>query len=160
MTEREEAAAADEERLTDGTGDEAVAVEETTPPEEPLVEEGAAVEAEGDGADDEAEVTPEQLLMDVVPRVEADSEVARKLAVLEAIIYVTDEPLSAEQISKALGEPLTDVRFLLDQLVDEYSKPHHGLTVRELAGGYKMTTKPEYPEGAQPAWVTVPAPVV
>lgn len=98
--------------------------------------------AEGD------ELSPEQLLMDVV-QPERDDEVARKLAVLEAVVYVTDEPLSAEQIAKALGEPLPDVRLLLDKLVEEYNRPEHGLTVREVAGGFKMATKPEHHEAVR-----------
>ena len=38
------------------------------------------------------------------------------------------------------------IRPLLDELVAEYNRPGHGLTVRELAGGYKMATKPEHHE--------------
>ena len=34
----------------------------------------------------------------------------------------------------------------LDKLVAEYNQPNHGLTVREVAGGYKMSTKPEHHE--------------
>jgi segregation and condensation protein B len=97
----------------------------------------------------EGEVTPEQLLIDVPIEPDEDSEVARKLAVLEAVVYVTDEPLSAEQIAKALGEPLIDVKLLLDKLVEEYNRPHHGLTVREVAGGFKITTKPEHHEAVR-----------
>ncbi|HYO83288.1 MAG TPA: SMC-Scp complex subunit ScpB [Bryobacteraceae bacterium] len=95
------------------------------------------------------DITPEQLLIDVAPEAEGDAEVARKLAILEAVVYVTDEPLSPEQIAKALGEPLTDVKLLLDRLVEEYNRPHHGLTVREVAGGFKITTKPEHHEAVR-----------
>ena len=67
-------------------------------------------------------------------------------AMLEAIVYVTDEPLTADQIADALGEPRLRVSALLDKLVAEYNQPNHGLTVREVAGGYKMSTKPEHHE--------------
>ena len=76
----------------------------------------------------------------------AESEM---LAVLEAIVYITDEPLSAKQIADALQKPLDYVKTLLDKLVDEFNKPHHGLTVKEVAGGYKMTTKPEHHEAVR-----------
>jgi segregation and condensation protein B len=64
-------------------------------------------------------------------------------------VYVTDEPLTAQQIASALDKPLPDVRRLLDKLVDEYNQPQHGLTVREVAGGYKMATKPEHHEAVR-----------
>lgn len=67
-------------------------------------------------------------------------------AIIEAAIYVTDEPLTAEQIAAALEQPLERVREILNQLVSEYAAPERGLAVRELAGGYKMSTKPEHHE--------------
>jgi segregation and condensation protein B len=67
-------------------------------------------------------------------------------AVIEAAIYITDEPLSAEQIATAVEQPLEQVRILLNQLVAEYAAPDHGLSIREVAGGYKMATKPEHHE--------------
>jgi len=74
---------------------------------------------------------------------------AVELAILEAIVYVTDEPLGLQQIANALGKPTEHVRGLLERLVAEYSKPEHGLMVREVAGGYKMATKPEHHEAVR-----------
>src|SRR6202166_322590 len=67
-------------------------------------------------------------------------------AVLEAIVYVTEEPLSAIQIADALGEPRERVEKLLEHLVAEFDRPEHGVTIREVAGGYKMATKAEHHE--------------
>jgi segregation and condensation protein B len=67
-------------------------------------------------------------------------------AVIEAIVYITDEPLSAAQIAAALQQPKEVVEKLLEELAAEYAKPAHGLTIREIAGGYKMATKPEFHE--------------
>ncbi|HLH71696.1 MAG TPA: SMC-Scp complex subunit ScpB, partial [Chloroflexota bacterium] len=75
-----------------------------------------------------------------------DDPDAGKRALLEAIVYITEEPLTSEQIAMALGEPKAEVERLLQQLVEEYAKPGHGLTVREVAGGFKMGTKPEHHE--------------
>ena len=74
------------------------------------------------------------------------TEDANLRAVLEAIIYVTEEPLSAAQIAGALGEPLDRVEKMLALLVADFERPEHGVTVRELAGGYKMGTKAEHHE--------------
>nr|AUN37686.1 segregation and condensation protein B [uncultured bacterium] len=41
------------------------------------------------------------------------------------------------------------MKRLLDQLVEEYAKPEHGLTIREIAGGYKMATKAEHHESVR-----------
>jgi segregation and condensation protein B len=68
-------------------------------------------------------------------------------SLLEAIVYITDEPLSAQQIATAIERPLDQVQKGLDKLVELYEGPEHGLTIRELAGGYKMGTKPEHHEG-------------
>ena len=35
-------------------------------------------------------------------------------------------------------------RSILDQLIDDYSTPDRGLEIREVAGGYRLATKPEY----------------
>jgi segregation and condensation protein B len=67
-------------------------------------------------------------------------------ALLEAIVYITEEPLSLTQITTALNQPRERVQKILDELVAEYDKSEHGVTMREVAGGYKMTTKPEHHE--------------
>ncbi len=67
-------------------------------------------------------------------------------AVIEAATYITDEPLTAEQIATAVQQPLERVKEILGQLVSEYSASDRGLSIRELAGGYKMSTKPEHHE--------------
>jgi segregation and condensation protein B len=66
--------------------------------------------------------------------------------VVEAVIYVTDEPLSADQIATALQQPAARIGRVLEELTAEYNKSEHGLTIREVAGGYKMSTKPEHHE--------------
>jgi segregation and condensation protein B len=70
-------------------------------------------------------------------------------AVLEAIVYVTEEPLTKAQIASALGQPPELIEKLLAELTAEYEKPEHGLTVRQVAGGYKMATKAEHHEAVR-----------
>src|SRR5579885_3733555 len=79
----------------------------------------------------------------------AAGEESELKAILEAIVYVTDEPLSAQQIAAALGHPIDKVKRVLDELVAEFAKPEHGLSIREVAGGYKMSTKAEHHEAAR-----------
>jgi len=65
-------------------------------------------------------------------------------AILEAIVYVADEPLTLAQIAASLQRPTERVKELLDQLIAEFDQPGHGVSIREVAGGYKMATKPEH----------------
>jgi segregation and condensation protein B len=67
-------------------------------------------------------------------------------AVIEGAIYITDEPLTAVQIAAAVQQPVELVKELLLELVSAYAVPERGICIRELAGGYKMSTKPEHHE--------------
>ena len=75
---------------------------------------------------------------------------------LEAIIYAAETPITLEQIiplvkDSVLAEaPEIDaaeirsrVRAAIEELVAEYSGPSHGIEIRQVAGGYRMSTKPE-----------------
>jgi len=70
-------------------------------------------------------------------------------AVIEALVYVAEEPLTVVQIANALVQPAERVQELIAQLAAEFEKPEHGVAVREVAGGYKMTTKPEHHEAVR-----------
>ena len=82
----------------------------------------------------------------VEPPAPAENNEAAVKAVIEAAIYITDEPLTADQIAAAVEQPLDRVKEILAQLVTAYSAPDRGLSIREIAGGYKMSTKPEHHE--------------
>jgi segregation and condensation protein B len=70
-------------------------------------------------------------------------------AVLEAIVYVAEEPLTLAQIAAALQQPADRIRQLLDELIVEFDEPRHGVSIREVAGGYKMATKAEHHEAVR-----------
>jgi segregation and condensation protein B len=65
-------------------------------------------------------------------------------ALLEAIVYVAEEPLSAGQIAEGLGLPAELVQADLEQLAVETQAATRGIEVRKVAGGYKMFTKAEH----------------
>ncbi len=127
---------------------EAVVIESPAAIFEPL----AAI-AEPPAAPSEPSVSMEELLASGELSEEVPAPVAvedsQLRAVLEAIVYVAEEPLTLVQISTALHEPAERVRALLEQLVAEFDKPEHGVTVREVAGGYKMATKAEHHEAVR-----------
>ena len=78
------------------------------------------------------------------PVAHAPQEDVQLKAVLEAIIYVAEEPLTSAQIAASLHEPEERVRALLEQLMTEFEAAGHGVCIREIAGGFKMATKAEH----------------
>jgi segregation and condensation protein B len=86
-----------------------------------------------------------QMVIDSQPATTGEDDTGLK-AVVEAIVYVAEEPVSAAQIAAALQQPEESIARVLDQLMAEYARPAHGLMIREVAGGFKMTTKPEHHE--------------
>jgi segregation and condensation protein B len=79
-------------------------------------------------------------------------------AQLEAIIYAAETPITTEQIASLVknsvmadgaaddAEVKSRVRAALEELVADYGGPDHGIEIRQVAGGYRMSTKPEQHE--------------
>lgn len=66
---------------------------------------------------------------------------------LEAIIYLADEPVRTDQMQKALPDVSPDdLALALRELVERYASEDHGIEIREVAGGYRFSTKPEHHE--------------
>jgi segregation and condensation protein B len=74
---------------------------------------------------------------------------AERRSLLEAIIYVAEEPLTLEQIAAGLELPIHVVQTDLDALVEETAKSSRGVEVRSVAGGYKMSTKAQHHEAVR-----------
>jgi segregation and condensation protein B len=76
-------------------------------------------------------------------------------AKLEAIIYAAETPITPDHMLQLMKTPsLTEgaandvelrsqVGAVLEELTRDYSAPDHGIEVRQVAGGYRMSTKPE-----------------
>jgi len=69
---------------------------------------------------------------------------AQLRAVVEAIVYVAEEPVTPAQIGAALLQPVERVQEAMARLIEEFDKPERGVAIREVAGGYKMATKAEH----------------
>lgn len=79
-------------------------------------------------------------------------------AELEAIIYAAETPITLDQMTQLVKETViaagaadeaemkSRVRSCLEELVAEYGTPDHGIEIRQVAGGYRMSTKPEQHE--------------
>jgi segregation and condensation protein B len=75
---------------------------------------------------------------------------------LEAIIYAAEIPISLEQIFSLVKESVTAespeieqaelksrLRATLEELIADFSGADHGIEIRQVAGGYRMSTKPD-----------------
>ena len=68
-------------------------------------------------------------------------------AAIEAIIYVAPEPVTLDAIVKSLeGEERERVKTKLEELVEDFQRSEHGIQIRQVAGGYKFSSKPEHHE--------------
>jgi segregation and condensation protein B len=79
-------------------------------------------------------------------------------AQLEAIIYAAETPITLEQMTQLVKETIvaagavddaeikSRVRSSLEELIGEYGGSDHGIEIRQVAGGYRMSTKPEQHE--------------
>lgn len=71
-------------------------------------------------------------------------EESERWALIEAVVYVAEEPLRPEQIAEGLGLPLTVVKEDLVKLIESYRDSSRGIEIRQVAGGCKMFTKAEH----------------
>ena len=66
-------------------------------------------------------------------------------AVLEALIFASPQPLTPRDIGKVLGGVPKDAwRAALEEIRTDYTRDGRGLQLVEVAGGYQITTRPEY----------------
>jgi segregation and condensation protein B len=122
-----------------------MAAEET----QPDLLDAAPMEAEAQVEAETEALTPEELLPEAEPNAPESVADSKLKAVLEAIIYVTDEPLTMDQICSAIEQPRERVVAILEQLAADYEREDRGLSIREIAGGYKITTKAEHHESVR-----------
>lgn len=65
--------------------------------------------------------------------------------IVEALLFVADEPLSAGKIAHSItGLDSRQVRRVVEQLRTEYQAEGRAFTIEELAGGFRMLTRTEF----------------
>lgn len=67
-------------------------------------------------------------------------------ASLEALLYASGEPLSVKDLKNALPEAGDRIRPALEELKELYGREGRGLQLVEVAGGFQITTRPEFHE--------------
>jgi segregation and condensation protein B len=113
--------------------DEAALNEEASRELEAMV---AEIDAVAPSATDEADDGP----------LSAPQSQGERAAVIEALIFVSDEPLSVKTIAEVLKEDKEVIKEATAVLVEEFNARQSGLQLREVAGGWQFATRPEYHE--------------
>ena len=63
---------------------------------------------------------------------------------LEALLFVSDEPVSAARMAKVLDAAPGDIEAALADLAVEFSEKDRGVQLREVAGGWRFYTHPAF----------------
>ena len=62
---------------------------------------------------------------------------------LEAILFLADEPLSVTVLAQAVETGRRDVEAVLRELAEGYAERRSGISLMEVAGGWRLMTHPE-----------------
>ena len=68
---------------------------------------------------------------------------ASSLRSLEALLFISDEPVTSAVLAQALGAERPEVDAWCEELARGYEEREAGLTLRNVAGGWRLTTHPE-----------------
>jgi segregation and condensation protein B len=116
------------EQKTEETHDEAAEVESAA--------EGEDLEQpQTDAEDDSTELTGSSTL--------SPTELG---AVIEALVFVADEPLTVKTVTEVLKVGSEAVQAAMAGLAEEFNARNGGLHLREIAGGWQFATRPEHHE--------------
>jgi segregation and condensation protein B len=67
--------------------------------------------------------------------------------IIEALIYVAEEPITETTLLTLLGREHKDnIRAVVTSLIEQYQNSEHGIEIKEIANGYKVATKAEHHE--------------
>jgi segregation and condensation protein B len=71
---------------------------------------------------------------------------AELMAIVEALIFVSEEPITPKLMADVLDENRETIEAAVEELKREYQTREGGLQLREIAGGWQLSTRTEYHE--------------
>ncbi len=98
-----------------------------------------ALEEEAKHAEDEPSSAGEE----APPSVRSMAEL---MAIIEALIFVSEEPLTVKTMAAVLKEDSNWIETAVEELAQEFNERNGGLQLREVAGGWQIATRPEFHE--------------
>lgn len=72
------------------------------------------------------------------------TEAARIKGAVEALLFVSDEPVSAGRLARVLEAAPGEVESVLAGLAQDYQEAERGFQLREVAGGWRLYTHPAH----------------
>jgi len=70
--------------------------------------------------------------------------IAELVSIIEALIFVADEPVSVKILADVLEENEEIIQSAVEELSKEYEERDGGLQLREIAGGWQISTRTEF----------------
>lgn len=102
---------------------------------------------------DETQATAKELESELVEEVDAgeiegsrDISATELIAIAEALIFVAEEPVDSKTLAKVLRVEQSAVDAAIESLIEDYANRTGGLQLREIAGGWQISTRPEHHE--------------
>ena len=80
----------------------------------------------------------------------SQNTVAGDTRALEALFFVSDEPLTASVLAQALDVDRRTVEARCDQLARDLEERGSGLVLRNIAGGWRLYTHPDAAPAIEP----------
>jgi segregation and condensation protein B len=71
---------------------------------------------------------------------------AELMGIIEALVFVAEEPISAKTLAEVLREERGWVEVAVQELAKEFNERNAGLMLREVAGGWQFATRAEHHE--------------
>src|SRR5271157_619770 len=78
--------------------------------------------------------------------IEGEQADASLKGLLEAVLFLSNEPVPLSFFVKNLSLDPTQIKILLDSLMDEYEERDGGIKLEEIAKGYQFVTDPRHAE--------------
>jgi len=72
--------------------------------------------------------------------------IGETISIIEALIFVADEPLTVRTLAEVLDEDKETVQAAVEELARDYDGRESGLQIREIAGGWQFATRTEFHE--------------
>ena len=72
--------------------------------------------------------------------------IAELISVVEALIFVADEPISIKVLADVLNEDKETIESTIEELKAEFDRREGGLQLRKIAGGWQISTRTEFHE--------------
>ncbi|MGH9821624.1 MAG: SMC-Scp complex subunit ScpB [Pyrinomonadaceae bacterium] len=71
---------------------------------------------------------------------------AELMGAVEALIFVSEEPITTKALADVLEENRETIDAAVDELKNEFESREGGLQLREIAGGWQISTRTEFHE--------------